>query len=169
MVDGTYSISSLGRRYYYLVLIHSRAGSSSRFKLQAFEKDRLIQPLFDYPYPNTTSQSKSNGDCHGRFSLSCPSGPGVFRRQHQPVAAWVVGMRNVMAAFLRAFLLPRQMLLDLERAGDFTGWLVLQEAWKKTPFNAVWTYYCAKENVPEDHQLMGDIRQYEETQLAQRQ
>lgn len=61
MVDGTYSISSLGRRYYYLVLIHSRAGSSSRFKLQAFEKDRLIQPLFDYPYPNTTSQSKSNG------------------------------------------------------------------------------------------------------------
>jgi L-rhamnose isomerase len=114
-------------------------------------------------------QSIANEIVMGDFLSRIHLGLDYFDASINRVAAWVIGMRNVMAAFLRAFLLPCQALLDLEQAGDFTGRLALQESWKMMPFGAIWDYYCAQEDVPPDYQFMAEIRQYEHNHLAQRQ
>ena len=76
-------------------------------------------------------------------------------------AAWVVGVRNMQKALLRALLLPQERLKSLEQNLDFTGRLILTEELKDLPFSAVWNEFCARQNVPVGAQLMDSLTAYQ--------
>jgi L-rhamnose isomerase len=84
------------------------------------------------------------------------------------VAAWVVGMRNMIKALLIALLEPTATLLDAERKMDYTRRLVLFEEIKTLPWAAVWDYYCEKKSVPVGMDWFERIRRYETEVLSQR-
>ncbi len=76
-------------------------------------------------------------------------------------AAWVVGVRNLQKALLRAFLLPQDRLKALEERLDFTARLVLTEEIKDLPFAAVWTEHCARAEVPAGPALLRGLEGYQ--------
>ena len=76
-------------------------------------------------------------------------------------AAWVVGVRNMQKALLRALLLPQKRLKSLEHNLDFTGRLVMTEELKDLPFSAAWNEFCARQNVPVGAQLMDSLAAYQ--------
>ena len=84
------------------------------------------------------------------------------------VAAWAIGSRNALRAFLIALLEPTSLLRDLEIAGDFTGRLALLEELKGMPFAAVWDYHCLKQGVPVGRDWLEDVRAYERDVLSGR-
>ena len=59
-------------------------------------------------------------------------------------------------------------LRRLERAGDFTGRLALQEAAKSRPAGLVWDEFCRRRDVPPDAGWMGAVQAYERRVLAAR-
>jgi len=77
------------------------------------------------------------------------------------VAAWVIGMRNMVKALLWALLEPTPTLRDAERKMDYTRRLAIGEEIKTLPFGAVWDYYCLKSDVPVGMDWFETIRQYE--------
>lgn len=76
-------------------------------------------------------------------------------------AAWVIGVRNMQKALLRALLLPQQRLKEVEAKLDFTARLVLTEEVKDLPFGAVWEELCAREDVPMGTALLSDLETYQ--------
>lgn len=84
------------------------------------------------------------------------------------VAAWVMGTRALLKGLLLALLQPLEKLREMERTGDFTGRLALQEEAKCLPFGAVWDYHCLTQEVPAGSQWLDDIRDYESRVLSQR-
>jgi L-rhamnose isomerase len=84
------------------------------------------------------------------------------------IAAWVIGTRNTLKAFLFALLEPTQRLKEAEQAGDFTQRLALLEEIKSMPFSVVWDYYCHKQDVPIGMDFMAVIRDYEKQELLKR-
>lgn len=84
------------------------------------------------------------GDYLGRVHI----GLDFFDASINRVAAWVIGARNMLKALLMALLEPRDLLLELELAGDYTGRLALMEELKSLPFGAVWDYHCLTAGVP---------------------
>ena len=66
----------------------------------------------------------------------------------------------MIRALLRAMLEPADQLRELERAGDYTSRLALQEAIKQLPFAAVWEHYCETGGVPSDQRWIGDVKRY---------
>ena len=84
------------------------------------------------------------------------------------VAAWVIGARSTLKAFLFALLEPIDELCEAERAGDYTRRLILGEELKALPFGAVWTYYCLQQGVPVGADYLKEIKAYEERVLAKR-
>jgi L-rhamnose isomerase len=77
------------------------------------------------------------------------------------VAAWVIGMRNMIKALLIALLEPRQKLQDAENQMDFTQRLALLEELKSLPWQAVWDYYCGRKNVPVGIDWLAEVRLHE--------
>jgi L-rhamnose isomerase len=84
------------------------------------------------------------------------------------VAAWVIGMRSVLKAFLLALLQPQEELRRLEREADYTRRLALAEELKSMPFGAVWDYYCLTLEVPPGMSWMDEVLRYERNVLAER-
>ena len=84
------------------------------------------------------------------------------------IAAWTIGGRNTMHALLMALLEPIEMIRKAETDGDFTTRLALQEEIKTLPHNAVWDYFCMKQNVPVGMDFMDTIKDYEEKELSKR-
>jgi L-rhamnose isomerase len=84
------------------------------------------------------------------------------------IAAWTIGTRNTLRALLMALLEPLDLMHELESAGDFTARLALLESLKGMPSGAVWDAFCLRNDVPVDFAALDEIRQYEETVLAQR-
>lgn len=76
-------------------------------------------------------------------------------------AAWVIGVRNMQKALLRAFLLPQAKLKDCEARLDFTARLVLTEEVKDLPFAAVWTEHCTRAGIPVGQQLLAGLAGYQ--------
>jgi L-rhamnose isomerase len=76
-------------------------------------------------------------------------------------AAWVIGVRNMQKALLRAFLLPQEMLKAAEAKLDYTARLVLCEELKDMPFAAVWAEYCERCEVPVGAILLSDLDRYQ--------
>lgn len=103
---------------------------------------------------------------------------GLFRRTHigldffdasiNRVAAWVIGMRNMQKALLRALLEPTQTLKQKEREGDYTARLALLEEMKSMPWQAVWDEFCERNNVPVGAKWLDEARAYEREVLLKR-
>lgn len=84
------------------------------------------------------------------------------------IAAWVIGTRNTIKAFMYAMLEPVQMLQKAELDGDYTTRLALTEELKFYPFNAVWDYYCHINNVPVKENWLNEVKSYENDILLKR-
>ena len=84
------------------------------------------------------------------------------------VAAWVIGVRNMVKALLLALLEPVEQLKKIELDGDYTARLALTEEAKTLPFGAIWDYYCETMNVPVGSNWLKDIRKYENDVLIKR-
>lgn len=84
------------------------------------------------------------------------------------IAAWVIGMRNMQKALLKAMLEPTDMLKKAELEGDYTARLALTEEYKSYPFGAVWDYFCEVNGVPVGEEWLDEVRNYERTVLAGR-
>jgi L-rhamnose isomerase len=84
------------------------------------------------------------------------------------VAAWVIGMRNMLKALLIALLEPSEVLGSLDRNGDYTQRLALMEELKALPWAAVWDYYCLQKGAPAGMNWFAEVKQYEKTVLARR-
>ncbi len=76
-------------------------------------------------------------------------------------AAWVIGVRNMQKALLRALLLPQDRLKAMETALDFTGRLVLTEEARDLPFAAIWDEYCNRADVPVGQALLVELQEYQ--------
>lgn len=84
------------------------------------------------------------------------------------VAAWVIGMRNMLRALCIALLQPVDSLKKLEADGDFTSRLALMEEVKTLPFAAVWDYYCEQKGVPVGMNWLAEVKKYEVDVLSKR-
>jgi L-rhamnose isomerase len=84
------------------------------------------------------------------------------------VAAWVIGMRNMLKALLMALLEPTKLLRKFETEGDYTSRLALLEEFKSLPFGAVWDYYCLKASVPVGEAWLAEVKRYEKEVLSKR-
>lgn len=76
-------------------------------------------------------------------------------------AAWVIGVRNMQKALLRALLLPQARLKQVEAGLDHTARLLLTEEAKDLPFAAVWAEFCQRANVPCGARLIDDLSAYQ--------
>ena len=76
-------------------------------------------------------------------------------------AAWIIGVRNMQKALLRAFLLPQAQLKALEERLDYTGRLVISEEARDLPFAAVWVEHCARADVPIGDKLLAGLEAYQ--------
>ena len=84
------------------------------------------------------------------------------------IAAWVIGVRNMQKAMLKAYLEPIGMLKKIELEGDYTSRLALTEELKSYPFGAVWDYFCEKNNVPVRETWLSKVQDYENKVLSLR-
>jgi L-rhamnose isomerase len=84
------------------------------------------------------------------------------------VAAWTIGMRNMLRALLFALLEPVEKIRAAENKNDFTTRLALQEEIKSLPFGAVWDYYCQSKNIPIAENWLSEIKRYEKEVLSKR-
>lgn len=76
-------------------------------------------------------------------------------------AAWVLGVRNMQKALLRALLLPQDRLKSAEAALDYTTRLVLTEEAKDLPVGAVWAEVCARGDMPTGAALLSGLDAYQ--------
>ena len=104
----------------------------------------------------------------GEFLNRVYIGLDYFDASINHISAWVIGSRSVIKALLFALLEPRKMLRDFEMNGDFTSRLALLEEIKTLPFNAVWDYYCLKQNVPVGTHWLDEVENYEKNILTSR-
>lgn len=84
------------------------------------------------------------------------------------IAAWVIGVRNMQKALLRALLEPTASLRAAELAGDYTTRLASVEAMKSMPWEIVWSRFLEEEGVPGDTEWLTDVRRYEADVLSGR-
>ena len=84
------------------------------------------------------------------------------------IAAWVIGTRSTQKALLAALLEPARLLAEKERAGDITSRLAIVEECKNMPANAVWDYFCAKNDVPTGVSWLEKVKSYEREVLSKR-
>ena len=84
------------------------------------------------------------------------------------VAAWVIGMRNMQKALLKAMLEPTEQLKKIELERDYTSRLALTEEYKTYPFGAVWDEFCTRFNVPVGESWLSEVRAYERDVLSKR-
>ena len=104
----------------------------------------------------------------GQLDSKIHIGLDYFDASINRVAAWVIGMRNMIKALLIALLEPTGTLIDAERKMDYTRRLVLFEEIKTLPWAAVWDYYCARKSVPVGMDWFDQIRRYETEVLSKR-
>jgi L-rhamnose isomerase len=104
---------------------------------------------------------------HG-FESRVHIGLDFFDASINRIAAWATGTRAMIRALLMAVLEPADMLRNLEKEGDFTARLAILEELKALPFNAVWDYYCLKQNVPAGAAWINEVKTYEKDVLSKR-
>lgn len=84
------------------------------------------------------------------------------------ITAWVTGTRAALKAILFSMLEPTHLLLEAEKNGNFGNRLAYMEEFKTLPFAAVWNKYCQEENVPVGTDWLAEVKNYEDTVLADR-
>lgn len=76
-------------------------------------------------------------------------------------AAWVIGVRNMQKALLRALLMPWDRLRAAEDGMDFSARMALTEEYKDLPFGAIWSEFCARLDVPSGLSLITELDTYQ--------
>ena len=84
------------------------------------------------------------------------------------IGAYVIGIRATQKAFLQALLEPLASLRAYEENGRYFERLALLEEAKSLPWNAVWDYFCLKNNIAVGESYMDEIRQYERDVTSKR-
>lgn len=84
------------------------------------------------------------------------------------IGAYVIGIRATQKAFLQALLEPIAKLREYEANGQYFERLALLEEAKGLPWNAVWDYFCLKNNVAAGEDYIGEIQQYEKDVTSKR-
>jgi L-rhamnose isomerase len=104
----------------------------------------------------------------GDFLSRTHLGLDYFDASINRIAAWVIGARSTLQALLIALLEPLDKLRELERSGDYTSRLALQEDLKMLPFGIVWNEYLQRQNMPSAQQCLSEIKAYERDVLSGR-
>jgi L-rhamnose isomerase len=84
------------------------------------------------------------------------------------IGAYVIGIRSTQKAFLQALLEPINPLREYEAKGQYFERLALLEEAKGLPWNAVWDYFCLKNNIPVGEDYIADIQKYEKEVTSKR-
>ena len=104
----------------------------------------------------------------GQFLDRTHIGLDYFDASINRVAAWTIGVRNMVKSLLLAMLEPIDWLRAAEQAGDYTARLALLEEARTLPFGAVWDHYCECSNVPVGDAWLDEVRRYEKDVLSAR-
>jgi L-rhamnose isomerase len=81
-------------------------------------------------------------------------------------AAWVIGVRNMQKALLRALLTPWDRLRAAENGLDFTARLTLTEEFRDLPFGEIWVEFCERMDAPFGHSMIGELGTYQASVAA---
>jgi len=84
------------------------------------------------------------------------------------IGAYVIGIRSTQKAFLQGLLEPIAQLRKYEANGQYFERLALLEEAKGLPWNAVWDYFCLKNNIAVGEDYIGEIQQYEKEVTSKR-
>ena len=84
------------------------------------------------------------------------------------IGAYVIGIRATQKAFLQALLEPLASLRAYEGNGQYFERLALLEEAKSLPWNAVWDYFCLKNNIAVGEDYIAEIQQYEREVTSKR-
>jgi len=104
----------------------------------------------------------------GNFLARTHIGLDYFDASINRVAAWTIGMRNVIKALLKGLVEPTGHLRAAEDGGDYTARLAILEEMKTLPFGAVWDLYCEKSGVPVGDAWLAQVKRYEAEVLSRR-
>lgn len=88
-------------------------------------------------------------------------GTDFFDASINRIGAWVIGARAVIKALLYALLEPTKLLNKCEFENKKFERLALFEAFKTMPFELIWNYYLAINNMPSDLEIIQEINNYE--------
>lgn len=84
------------------------------------------------------------------------------------IGAYVIGIRATQKAFLQALLEPLNILREYESKGQYFERLALLEESKSLPWNAVWDYFCLKNNIAVGEDFIPLVQQYEKDVTSKR-
>ncbi len=84
------------------------------------------------------------------------------------IGAYVIGIRSTQKAFLQGLLEPIGKLREYESNGQYFERLALLEEAKGLPWNAVWDYFCLKNNIAVGEDYIGEVQQYEKDVTSKR-
>lgn len=84
------------------------------------------------------------------------------------IGAYVIGVRATQKAFIQALLEPLKTLREYEANGQYFERLALLEESKVLPWNAVWDYFCLKNNIPVGEDFIAQIQKYEKEVTSKR-
>jgi L-rhamnose isomerase len=84
------------------------------------------------------------------------------------IGAYIIGIRSTQKAFLQGLLEPIAALRAYEANGQYFERLALLEEAKGLPWNAVWDYFCLKNNLPVGEDYIGAVQQYERDVTSKR-
>ncbi len=84
------------------------------------------------------------------------------------VGAYAVGIRATQKSFLQALLEPIEKLRTFEKNGQYFERMALLEEAKSLPWNAVWDYFCLKNNIAIGEDYIGEVQQYEKDVTSKR-
>ena len=84
------------------------------------------------------------------------------------IGAYTIGIRATQKAFLQALLEPIAQLRAYEANGQYFERLALLEEAKALPWNAVWDYFCLKNNIAIGEDYISEIQQYEKEVTSRR-
>lgn len=84
------------------------------------------------------------------------------------IGAYVIGIRATQKAFLQGLLEPLAQLRKYEANGQYFERLALLEEAKVLPWNAVWDYYCLKNNVAIGEDFIPEVQKYEKEVTSKR-
>ena len=84
------------------------------------------------------------------------------------LGAYIIGIKATQKAFLQGLLEPIVQLRDYEANGQYFERLALLEEAKGLPWNAVWDYFCLKNNIAVGEDYIAEIQQYEREVTSKR-
>jgi len=82
--------------------------------------------------------------------------------------AYIIGIKATQKAFLQGLLEPIVKLREYEANGQYFERLALLEEAKAMPWNAVWDYFCLKNNIAIGEDYIAEIQQYERDVTSKR-